>query len=548
MTDWFSSLTVRTRLFMGFGLVLTIMVIVTAVGINNVDYIDTTLTEMTEVNAVKQRHAINFRGSVHDRAIAVRDIVMARNNGEISESESEIRRLEKFYTDSAGPLDGLMREGSTRTEKDILESIKSIEKRTLPVIEELISLRKAEQTEQARNLLLDTGKELFIEWLAVINEFIDYQEQQNQRMTQEVRTEASGFSLLMLGLLAMAVVVGLIVAIILSSGLYRSLGGEPETVNHSLSAVAEGDLSRNIDTSYSKSVLGYLAHMQSILRETVSGITSSASDVHQQTRQVADNSRQLLSLSGEQGQGSQQVADSLERVREQIYSVSDLLEQTAANSASTLSSAESGRETINETAAEIEKILVAVSDAVEQIRKLHQRTESISNITNVISGISEQTNLLALNAAIEAARAGESGRGFAVVADEVRTLAKRTGEATGEIETVLSDVLAQTSSSVSAMEKTLPQIEHSKTLGDKSRELLSTIEQQARDSQTRVADVVSVSNEQVEEVKSLLEKMQGLSDMIEQSQQALTQNNQSVEALDKLALSLHKQVGHFRLS
>jgi hypothetical protein len=36
-----------------------------------------TLNHINDVNNVKQRHAINFRGSVHDRAIALRDVVLA---------------------------------------------------------------------------------------------------------------------------------------------------------------------------------------------------------------------------------------------------------------------------------------------------------------------------------------------------------------------------------------------------------------------------------------------------------------------------------------
>lgn len=32
---------------------------------------------------MKQRYAINFRGSVHDRAIAVRDVVLARTDAEL---------------------------------------------------------------------------------------------------------------------------------------------------------------------------------------------------------------------------------------------------------------------------------------------------------------------------------------------------------------------------------------------------------------------------------------------------------------------------------
>lgn len=75
------------------------------------------------------------------------------------------------------------------------------------------------------------------------------------------------------------------------------------------------------------------------------------------------------------------------------------------------------------------------------VLELNTEASQISSILDVIESIAEQTNLLALNAAIEAARAGEYGRGFAVVADEVRNLAKRTQDATSQIQTQISELI-----------------------------------------------------------------------------------------------------------
>ena len=94
---------------LGFGVILAWMVFLTIWGIQKVSFIDNTLSVITDVNSVKQQYAINYRGSVHDRAIAIRDVVIARNASEIASFEREIDELAIFYADSERRMQEMLR-------------------------------------------------------------------------------------------------------------------------------------------------------------------------------------------------------------------------------------------------------------------------------------------------------------------------------------------------------------------------------------------------------------------------------------------------------
>lgn len=81
------------------------------------------------------------------------------------------------------------------------------------------------------------------------------------------------------------------------------------------------------------------------------------------------------------------------------------------------------------------------SDSRSSIEKLHQNTSEITKVLDLIKTIASQTNLIALNASVEAARAGEAGRGFAVVANEVKSLSDKTRQALESIDRVIGNML-----------------------------------------------------------------------------------------------------------
>ena len=214
---------ISNKLYLSFGLIILLIVILTVLGINRVSTIDNTLQNEVELTSSKQRFAINFRGSVHDRAISIRDVVLSENSNTdlFKKSVVDIKNLEDFYAKSAVQLDDIFKNKNnfSQEELEILNRIKDVEKQTLPLVKEIVNLKLNNQNEEALNILLTNASPLFTNWLAVINEFIDYQEAKNFTYLQKVRDIASGFSYTMIIFLIIAMIVSISVAFFISKQL-----------------------------------------------------------------------------------------------------------------------------------------------------------------------------------------------------------------------------------------------------------------------------------------------------------------------------------------
>ncbi|EJL6264504.1 methyl-accepting chemotaxis protein [Vibrio cholerae] len=543
----FLRLKVSTRLAIGFGILVFLMLLLTTLGIQKVNLIDSALSQMTDVNAQKQRYAINYRGSVHDRAIAIRDVSMARDASELAALEREITQLEKFYSASESNMEKMLNGGIyfTEKEREILKRINNIKRNALPLVAKVIADKK--ENKDTVDLVLDQAKPAFVEWLAAINDFIDYQESLNQVLTPKVRSEAGGFQTLMLWLSGFSLILSVIVALLIERSFRVSLGGEPFIAQQAIQKIASGELSQPLRATYEGSILHSLELLSAKLTGIVSNIIDASREIADSTEEVSNGSSRVLQSAQSQALLTKQTADRLEEMRRSIDQIADIANQTEANSLMTTENAREGRSLVFSVAQQMQNIAITVNSTVEQVKLLEVNVKDIGGIVNVISSISEQTNLLALNAAIEAARAGESGRGFAVVADEVRQLAQRTGEATAQIETLINQVQTQTALSVKAMQDTQPQVEEGNQKTSQASGLLVDIERQAEDTLTRIRGVVSATQDQVEVVGNVVSDVEKISKMSADSIDFMVTNDHASRELGQLSARLKEEVLFFKL-
>ncbi|MDQ2822776.1 MAG: methyl-accepting chemotaxis protein [Pseudomonadota bacterium] len=422
-----STQTIGARLAVGFGITFALMIVLAGLAINRVGSIDQTLSIVNDVNNVKQRHAINFRGSVHDRAIAVRDVVLATTPAALQIQVDKIKTLDENYQRSAGPLDALFAGVVTTDEKAALAAIKDTERRVQPLIAQVIALRTQDKLPEAVSLLAGQAAPAFVDWLASVNKLIDLEEKMSREATAGARVLSGSFFTWMFVLCSIAIAAGVASAWYIGRGLLRQLGGQPHYAAAIVKSIADGDLAVVIDTADKdeSSLLFAMKGMRDSLINIVGQVRTGTETIATASREIASGNLDLSSRTERQ-------AGTLEETASAMEELTGTVRQNADNARQANVLAESASEVAVRGG-------TVVSQVVETMASIHESSKKIVDIISVIDSIAFQTNILALNAAVEAARAGEQGRGFAVVATEVRNLAQRSASAASEIKSLIGN-------------------------------------------------------------------------------------------------------------
>jgi methyl-accepting chemotaxis protein len=315
----------------------------------------------------------------------------------------------------------------------------------------------------------------------------------------------------------------LLLAIGIRIVLQRALLGPLRDAGGHFDRIADGDLTRHIDTG-GRNEIGVLfsamSRMQTGLSGAVGTVRVAVDDIHADMRVLAAGGMQLSERTAEQAGMLQETAAGMSTLADTVRITSDNAQEANSQARRVASLAEQGAEAV-------ERVVACMRDIADSARH-------IGDIVGVVDGIAFQTNLLALNAAVEAARAGESGRGFAVVAGEVRTLAQRSANAAREIKALIADSAGNVQAGVREVGSA------GQTIGD-MREAVAKVT-------TLVQEISRAASEQAAGIGTMHEAMSGLDRNTQENAALAEETAAAVAALEGRAQRLHEAVAVFRLA
>ena len=336
------------------------------------------------------------------------------------------------------------------------------------------------------------------------------------KQSQETYSSAR---LAIVGLLAAAVLVGALMAWIISGSIVRPLASAVKVAE----SVAEGNLTSSIDATGADEVsqlLRALRRMNESLVNIVSRVRNSSDSIATGSSQIAVGNADLSQRTEEQASNLQQTAASMEQLTSTVKQNADTARAAAQiASSATAAAADGGR---------------VVGQVVSTMEEITSSSRKIVDIIGVIDGIAFQTNILALNAAVEAARAGEQGRGFAVVASEVRSLAQRSAEAAKEIKSLIG----------TSVEK----VESGSHLVDEAGKSMANIVTQVSRVNDLIGEISSASMEQSTGIGQIGDAVNQLDQVTQQNAALVEESAAAAESLKVQAAQLAQVVSVFKVS
>jgi methyl-accepting chemotaxis protein len=305
---------------------------------------------------------------------------------------------------------------------------------------------------------------------------------------------------------------------------------EVEKILNNLSSIEEGNFNISIEISNydedTKEIGENIGLINNKLNNISSKLSKTISNINNIAKHVSVGAEQLSKSSQMLAEGNIKQSSSIDKIRSDIIEISNGTKILTED-------AKKANELSNNTTVNVEKVNKKMYNLVNSIYEIDDSSKGISNIIKVIDEIAFQTNILSLNASIEASRAGVHGKGFSVVANEVRNLAKKTSEATENIEKLIGN--------------SVKRVEMGTEIANKTAKALEDIVKDINVSNKIVDKFSNAYIEQSNNINSINNSLEKLSNVVENNSAISQEEAASSEELSSQSKTLEFSINAFKL-
>ncbi len=572
----FVNLSTRIKLMCGFGmmwLLLAVVVLIAYRGMTGITQSEQTLhnlhfTEALELQQLRAHQNFN-RAEILEMMLSVKRSDQEENEKNIKERNRQIDEI----------LEKLLKLDSNSRFQGRLNELKNTVAAYRTTREQEIALINQGKVEEARQLGIGIQAERFGKIRSIAQELGDKSIVEiNQRLAQDTRN--ADFSLVLflvigtLGLLA-----GIFIVVVLNrtivnplnalSGVAARITGRDDlaitipveertdeigALTQAIRGMLENLRNTTADISESRRLneeltasrdqlekrTTELTHLLQKIKEAVTVLAASSSEIMAATTQVASGTAETASAISETTATVEEVRQAAKLSSEKAKNVADKAQRVAQVS-------QAGMESVERTSAVMEQIREQMESIAQTIVRLSEQSQSIGGIIASVTDLADQSNLLSVNAAIEASRAGEQGKGFAVVAQEIKVLAEQSKQATAQVRGILGDIQKATGIAVMATEQGSKAVEagvkQSAQAGETIRVLSDEIAVEATQS---AAQIVASSQQQVIGMDQIGIAMESINQAGAQTAASMRQAETAAQNLHELGQKLKGMVEQFK--
>ena len=508
---------IKTKLFFGFGFIMTIFFITLFFSLSNLNSANETLENIERKSMVNTGLIADIRINLLDMQKSIYQAVTTTSNDDMQTYVDDSKVYMKAAKDAIGDLQNNYTD-SQQLFSEVNDRIMQSEQYHDEIMNDLMAGMGASQA-NALDVLKNKQGPLFdqiAEQLKLLSGTIQNEAHQDVLNAQ---AKASNAMTLIVAFAVIGSTFSVVIGVIITSGItqpvkelmtvagnlkngllnteikyeakdeigtlanefrvtLKMLNGYITDISSVLQEMANG----NFDISLTHSFGGDFREIETSMSKFIMDITETLSQINSAADQVSSGSEQTANAAQLLADGATTQVNTICELSNRINEISIQVKENAQNSINANQMTENVTTAILNSNNQMQELLTAMNDIDENSKKIRK-------IAKTIEDIAFQTNILALNASVEAARAGAAGKGFSIVAEEVRSLAGRSAEAAKNTTTLIESSTSAVAVGVSLAEQTANNLSRVVASIESTTETVSKIAEASKNQSKAISEV-----------------------------------------------------------